>query len=99
MSKRRIHLVEEESSFINDGTREANELIAEEHNWKNIIFTPFNRFWETCLVLTIVMNSNFIIYNFAYTRKFLNKKTFYFFLHYLFEIMYFFDTIFFIMHR
>lgn len=70
------------------------------HNWNNIIFLPFNRLWETVIMVTVVVNFIVILYDFVFASiandsddKVIGS------LHYICEILYFCDVITATMHR
>lgn len=47
---------------------EHSDILRNEYafNWKNLIFLPFNGFWQFVVNLTILMSSVIVIFNVAY---------------------------------
>lgn len=67
-----------------------------EQTWKNIIFLPFNKYWQIFLVSTIVANTLLILFQLTFDREDVVVLTVPF---YFFESVYAINTIAIISHR
>lgn len=83
-----------------DRQREEDESYADESElgWRNIIFVPFGSVWQIMLNMSVFVNSFTVIYILAYgvhDKDEMRIEE----IHYTLEIIYFVDTVLFIMHR
>lgn len=68
-----------------------------EHKLKDLIFLPFNKYWQTFLVCTIVGNFILVSYSLVFLQDELSSSILLLF--YFFEVMYLINTIAVIAHR
>lgn len=67
-------------------------------NWRDIIFLPFNSFWELFVTIDVFLSMIVITYDFAYDTNVHNAQILDI-MYYILETVYFLDTAFFIIHR
>lgn len=84
--------------FNRKSTIDTSYADVDQLGWRSIIFTPFGDVWQIALMLSIFVNSFTVIYIWAYGVKESDEAKFEG-LYYALELMYFLDTILFLMHR
>nr|XP_022913144.1 uncharacterized protein LOC111423988 [Onthophagus taurus] len=79
-----------------DVVSERIEYFEETGNWRSIIFLPFNMVWKILVMLSTVINCNFVAYILLYET---DPGTLTFTIYYIFEGIYFINTLLSILHR